>query len=49
MIELLQLGNGEGWSQLRSAVEQALGSGYHFAILSRHDTATLKLQHIRSA
>jgi Cu/Ag efflux pump CusA len=22
------------------------GSGYHFAILSRHDTATLKLQHI---
>ena len=22
------------------------GSGYHFAILSRHQTATLKLQHI---
>ena len=23
------------------------GSGYHFAILSRHQTATLKLQHIQ--
>ena len=24
------------------------GSGYHFAILSRHHTATLKLQHLPS-
>ncbi len=36
MIELLQLGNGEGWSQLRSAVEQALGLGCHDVAAIRH-------------
>lgn len=36
MIELLQLGSGEGWSQLRCAVEQALTLGCHDVAAIRH-------------
>jgi len=36
MIELLQLGTGDGWSRLRSAVEQALTLGCHDVAAIRH-------------
>jgi hypothetical protein len=36
MIELLQLGSGEGWSRLRAAVEQALSLGCHDVAAIRH-------------
>lgn len=36
MIELLQLGSGEGWTQLRCAVEQALRLGCHDVAAIRH-------------
>jgi transposase len=36
MIELLQLGNGKGWSRLRAAVEQALSLGCHDVAAIRH-------------
>jgi len=36
MIELLQLGTGEGWSRLRAAVEQALSLGCHDVAAIRH-------------
>lgn len=36
MIELLQLGSGEGWTQLRCAVEQALTLGCHDVAAIRH-------------
>jgi transposase len=36
LIELLQLGSGEGWSRLRAAVEQALSLGCHDVAAIRH-------------
>ena len=36
MIELLQLGSGEGWPRLRAAVEQALSLGCHDVAAIRH-------------
>lgn len=36
MIELLQLGRGEGWPRLRAAVEQALSLGCHDVAAIRH-------------
>ena len=36
MIELLQLGTGDGWGPLRSAVEQALALGCHDIAAIRH-------------
>lgn len=36
MIELLQLGTGDGWCRLRSAVEQALSLGCHDVAAIRH-------------
>ena len=36
IIELLQLGTGEGWGRLRSAVEQALSLGCHDVAAIRH-------------
>jgi hypothetical protein len=36
IIELLQLGTGEGWPRLRSAVEQALSLGCHDVAAIRH-------------
>jgi hypothetical protein len=36
MIDLLQLGAGEGWTRLRSAVEQALSLGCHDVAAIRH-------------
>ena len=36
MIELLQLGSGEGWSRLRAAVEQALSLGCQDVAAIRH-------------
>lgn len=36
MIELLQLGTGDGWGRLRSAVEQALSLGCHDVAAIRH-------------
>lgn len=36
MIELLQLGTGDGWPRLRSAVEQALTLGCHDVAAIRH-------------
>jgi transposase len=36
MIELLQLGTGDGWGRLRAAVEQALSLGCHDVAAIRH-------------
>jgi transposase len=36
MIELLQLGTGQGWNRLRTAVEQALSLGCHDVAAIRH-------------
>ena len=36
IIELLQLGSGDGWTRLRSAVEQALSLGCHDVAAIRH-------------
>jgi transposase len=36
MIELLQLGTGDGWNRLRAAVEQALSLGCHDVAAIRH-------------
>jgi len=36
MIELLQLGAGDGWGQLRAAVEQALSLGCQDVAAIRH-------------